>query len=163
MSELKMVPVEQVRKVVTEAMVSMVSGVTGMIPPSGPGAIPDFVQGPIDRAVDRIAAMLASAPAPVDGQEAEELAWKALFAATDLLDRRAAPHAWISEAYAAGSKVITDARSATPIAQGEHSGDAAQALAEILAALPANREWLCPVLEAQARILAAQPTQGASE
>ena len=42
----------------------------------------------------------------------EALAWQALTAATDVLDRRAAPHAWVSEAWSKGSKVITDARAA---------------------------------------------------
>lgn len=46
------------RQIVTEALVSMISGVTGLVPPSGPGAIPDFVQAPIDRAVERISASL---------------------------------------------------------------------------------------------------------
>lgn len=46
------------RQIVTEALVSMISGVTGLVPPSGPGSIPDFVQAPIDRAVERISASL---------------------------------------------------------------------------------------------------------
>nr|WP_024308550.1 hypothetical protein [Pseudomonas sp. P818] len=46
------------RKIVTDALVSMVSGVTGLVPPSGPGAIPDFIQAPIDRAVEKISASL---------------------------------------------------------------------------------------------------------
>lgn len=46
------------RQFVTEALVSMISGVTGLVPPSGPGSIPDFVQAPIDRAVERISASL---------------------------------------------------------------------------------------------------------
>lgn len=58
------VPANEVRKVVTDAMVSMVAGVTGLVPPSGPGAIPDFVQAPIDRAVTQITELLAASPAP---------------------------------------------------------------------------------------------------
>lgn len=53
--------VKDVRKVVTDAMVSMVAGVTVLVPPSGPGAIPDFVQAPIDRAVTQITDLLSSA------------------------------------------------------------------------------------------------------
>lgn len=49
----------ELRQIVTDALVSMVSGVTGMVPPSGPGAIPDFIQAPIDRAVEKISASLA--------------------------------------------------------------------------------------------------------
>lgn len=60
MTDYKIAQVE-LRRVVTEALVSMVSGVTGMIPPSTPGAIPDFVQAPIDRAVERIATILTAA------------------------------------------------------------------------------------------------------
>lgn len=56
------VPTKEVRKVVTDAMVSMVAGVTGLVPPSGPGAIPDFVQAPIDRAVTQITGLLTAAP-----------------------------------------------------------------------------------------------------
>ncbi|MEQ9725219.1 hypothetical protein ABRP29_06215 [Pseudomonas sp. WHRI 8822A] len=47
----------EVRKVVTEALVSMVSGVTGLTPPSGQ-PLPDFIQAPVDRAVERIRALL---------------------------------------------------------------------------------------------------------
>lgn len=36
--------------------------------------------------------------------------WSVLNAATDQLDRRAAPHAWIAEAHAVGAKIITDRR-----------------------------------------------------
>ncbi len=54
MSEQK----NELRQIITDALVSMVSGVTGLVPPSGPGAIPDFIQAPIDRAVERISASL---------------------------------------------------------------------------------------------------------
>lgn len=42
------------------------------------------------------------------GSEAE--LWAVLDAATGILDRRAAPHAWVSEAHNAGAKVIIDRR-----------------------------------------------------
>lgn len=48
----------ELRQIITDALVSMVSGVTGLVPPSGPGQIPDFIQAPIDRAVERISASL---------------------------------------------------------------------------------------------------------
>ena len=48
----------ELRQIITDALVSMVSGVTGLVPPAGPGAIPDFIQAPIDRAVERISASL---------------------------------------------------------------------------------------------------------
>lgn len=57
--------------------------------------------------------------------DGEELAWSALKAATDQFDRRAAPHAWMSEAWAAGSKVITDHRAMIAAAPepDDHSED----------------------------------------
>ncbi|MGQ7957636.1 hypothetical protein ACUTAF_07960 [Pseudomonas sp. SP16.1] len=57
MSEHKTMDAE-LRQVITEALVSMVTGVTGLAPPTGPGAIPDFIQAPIDRAVEKISASL---------------------------------------------------------------------------------------------------------
>lgn len=54
MSEQK----NELRQIITDALVSIVSGVTGLVPPSGPGAIPDFIQAPIDRAVEKISASL---------------------------------------------------------------------------------------------------------
>ena len=50
-----------------------------------------------------------TAPQP---EQSEEIAWDTLKAATDILERRAAPHAWISLAWEAGSKVITSRRAA---------------------------------------------------
>ncbi len=41
-----------------DALVSMVSGVTGLVPPSGQGQIPDFIQAPIARAAEKISASL---------------------------------------------------------------------------------------------------------
>ncbi|MGK8439034.1 hypothetical protein ACRS3X_17185 [Ectopseudomonas hydrolytica] len=49
---------DELRQIVTDALVGMISGVTGLVPPSGPGAIPDFVQAPIDRAVEKISTAL---------------------------------------------------------------------------------------------------------
>lgn len=49
---------DKLRQIVTDALVGMISGVTGLVPPTGPGSIPDFVQAPIDRAVEKISASL---------------------------------------------------------------------------------------------------------
>jgi len=58
---------------------------------------------------------VAALPAQTEQQpgQSEELAWKVLEAATDALDRRAAPHVWISQAWDAGSEVITSRRGRT--------------------------------------------------
>lgn len=56
----------ELRQIITDALGSMVSGVTGLVPPSGPGQIPDFIQAPVDRAVERISASL---PVGVPGAE----------------------------------------------------------------------------------------------
>lgn len=53
---------------------------------------------------------LAPAQTEQQPEQSEELAWKVLQAATDALDRRAAPHAWISQAWNAGAEVITSRR-----------------------------------------------------
>lgn len=47
----------ELSKIVTEALVSMVSGVTDMSPPTN-APLPGFIQDPIDRAVERISALL---------------------------------------------------------------------------------------------------------
>lgn len=67
--------------------------------------------------LERVEERLAARPAQTAQQpgQSEELAWKVLQAATDALDRRAAPHAWISQAWNAGSEVITSRR---PVAGG---------------------------------------------
>ena len=49
---------DELRQIVTDALVGMISGVTGLVPPTGPGSIPDFVQAPIDRAVEKISSRL---------------------------------------------------------------------------------------------------------
>lgn len=54
---------DELRQIVTDALVGMISGVTGLVPPTGPGSIPDFVQAPIDRAVEKISSkLLVSVP-----------------------------------------------------------------------------------------------------
>lgn len=54
-------PKQELRTIVTEAMVGMIAAVTGTVPPSDPGSIPPFVQSAIDRAVERITAGQAKA------------------------------------------------------------------------------------------------------
>ncbi|WP_426783097.1 DUF4406 domain-containing protein [Pseudomonas atacamensis] len=51
-------PTENIRKVVTDSLVGMISAVTSMTPPANE-PLPDFIQSPIDRAVERISAALA--------------------------------------------------------------------------------------------------------
>ncbi|MBK4999498.1 hypothetical protein IAE37_001774 [Pseudomonas sp. S31] len=48
----------ELSKIVTEALVGMVSGVTGMKPPADE-PLPGFIQAPIDRAVERIAGLVS--------------------------------------------------------------------------------------------------------
>ncbi|HDS1746428.1 hypothetical protein [Pseudomonas sp. M2] len=61
----------ELSKIVTEALVGMVSGVTGMKPPPGE-PLPGFIQAPIDRAVTRISGLLAQ---PVQQPHPEPIAW----------------------------------------------------------------------------------------
>lgn len=61
----------ELSKIVTEALVGMVSGVTGMKPPADE-PLPGFIQAPIDRAVTRISGLLAQ-PAP--HPHPEPIAW----------------------------------------------------------------------------------------
>ncbi|GJN50800.1 Lar family restriction alleviation protein [Pseudomonas tohonis] len=58
-----------VRRVVTDALVSMVSGLTRMSPPPNE-PLPDFIQAPIDRAVERIVAELSTTPPASEQQQA---------------------------------------------------------------------------------------------
>nr|WP_312231683.1 DUF551 domain-containing protein [Pseudomonas sp.] len=51
-----------VRTVVIDALVGMISGATSMTPPTDQ-PLPDFVQAPVDRAVERIQRLLAQEPA----------------------------------------------------------------------------------------------------
>lgn len=60
-----------VRKVVTDALIGMVSGVSGMSPPPNEPP-PQFIQAAIDRAVDRITEALAAAPTPGASDEDEQ-------------------------------------------------------------------------------------------
>lgn len=59
----------------------------------------------------------------------EEELWKVLEAATDVLSRRAAPHAWESEAWNAGAAVILKRRAALEAAGGTETDEARQAWA----------------------------------
>lgn len=51
-------PIENIRKVVTDSLVRMISAVTSTTPPANE-SLQDFIQGPIDRAVERISAAVA--------------------------------------------------------------------------------------------------------
>ena len=51
-------PTENIRTVVTESLIGMIAAVTATTPPANE-PIPPFIQGPIDRAVDRISAVVA--------------------------------------------------------------------------------------------------------
>ena len=57
-----------VRSVVVDALVSMVSGVTGMVPPTDT-PLPGFIQGPVDRAVSKIEAARAADKARIAALE----------------------------------------------------------------------------------------------
>ncbi|MFJ1336806.1 hypothetical protein ACIKP7_01540 [Pseudomonas caricapapayae] len=59
----------ELNKIVTEALVAMVSAVTGTRPPVDT-PLPDFIQAPIDRAVERIAVLL---PPTSDGFSTEQM------------------------------------------------------------------------------------------
>lgn len=48
-----------VKKIVTESLIGMISGVTGLVPPDD-GSIPDFIQAPIDRAAYRISLLFSA-------------------------------------------------------------------------------------------------------
>lgn len=61
----------ELSKIVTEALVGMVFGVTGMKPPTGE-PLPGFIQAPIDRAVTRISDLLAQ---PARQPHPEPIAW----------------------------------------------------------------------------------------
>ncbi|WP_081265149.1 DUF4406 domain-containing protein [Pseudomonas fluorescens] len=51
-------PTENIRTVVTESLIGMIAAVTSMTPPANE-PMPPFIQGPIDRAVNRINAVVA--------------------------------------------------------------------------------------------------------
>lgn len=81
----------ELRQIITDALVSMVSGVTGLVPPSGPGQIPDFIQAPIDRAVEKISASLPVG-VPVPGlAEAPSRVEAVIVAIRDLWDEDECP------------------------------------------------------------------------
>lgn len=54
-----------VRKIVVDSLVGMIAGVTRLIPPTDQ-PLPDFIQAPVDRAVERISAALAAVTAERD-------------------------------------------------------------------------------------------------
>lgn len=56
-------PAENIRTVVTDSLVGMISAVTSMTPPAGE-PLPDFIQSPIDRAVERISAAVVPGVTP---------------------------------------------------------------------------------------------------
>ncbi|MCY1389108.1 hypothetical protein D9M71_38980 [compost metagenome] len=67
----------EVRTIVTDALLGMISAVTSMSPPPG-APLPDFIQAPIDRAVTRIGehiarAALAAQPSPAPEMERPEV------------------------------------------------------------------------------------------
>ena len=76
-----------VRAVVVDALVSMVSGVTGMVPPTDT-PLPDFIQGPVDRAVSKIEA----------ARDAEKARIAELEAALSDVERDAARYRWLCSA-----------------------------------------------------------------
>ncbi|WP_085708324.1 MULTISPECIES: DUF4406 domain-containing protein [unclassified Pseudomonas] len=51
-------PTESIRSIVTDLLVGMISAVTSATPPANQ-PLPQFIQSPIDRAVDRIKAVVA--------------------------------------------------------------------------------------------------------
>jgi hypothetical protein len=51
-------PTETLRTIVTESLIGMIASVTRLVPPANEPP-PDFIQAPIDRAVDRIRAAVA--------------------------------------------------------------------------------------------------------
>ncbi|MFK9079649.1 DUF4406 domain-containing protein [Pseudomonas neuropathica] len=51
-------PTESIRTIVTDSLIGMISAVTSTTPPANE-PLPQFIQSPIDRAVDRIKAVVA--------------------------------------------------------------------------------------------------------
>lgn len=62
----------QIREVVTDSLMGMISGITGMTPPANEPP-PAFIQAAIDRAVDRIAALKAQPRSAVVLPEPDEI------------------------------------------------------------------------------------------
>jgi len=56
-------PTENIRTVVTESLIGMIAAVTATTPPANE-PMPPFIQGPIDRAVERISAAIAPGVTP---------------------------------------------------------------------------------------------------
>lgn len=59
-----------IRTIVVDSLVGMIAGATGMVPPRE-GPLPDFIQGPVDRAVERIAEALEAVTVERDQLRAE--------------------------------------------------------------------------------------------
>ncbi len=130
MSEQK----NELRQIITDALVSMVSGVTGLVPPSGPGQIPDFIQAPIDRAVERISASQpAGVPAELHARCAEILDWQA----SGVLSGNALRN------YAAG-KPYADQHNALQIAESDTAREAFSLIAAAPAVQAEQVQCCCP-------------------
>lgn len=112
----------ELRQIVTDALVSMVSGVTGLVPPSGPGAIPDFIQAPIDRAVEKISASL---PAGVPDESMVEMAAAAY-------DRAAYAGATHEQAWHEALSVALSAPAAPTVKAEQPEGSLADAVRVLL-------------------------------
>ncbi|MEG1082529.1 MAG: hypothetical protein RSE44_28735, partial [Pseudomonas sp.] len=64
----------ELKKIVAEALVAMVSGVTGMRPPAD-APLPDFIRGPVDQAAERIGTLLAQPAAQHQGEPVPPYLW----------------------------------------------------------------------------------------
>lgn len=64
-----------VRKIVVDSLVGMIAGVTRMIPPADQ-PLPDFIQAPVDRAVERINAALSAVTAERDRLRKDAERWR---------------------------------------------------------------------------------------
>lgn len=82
----------ELSKIVTEALVSMVSGVTGMRPPADE-PLPGFIQAPIDRAVARISSLIQ---APTQQRKVEPILLTAVATLVDHEDGGLEAH-WLLE------------------------------------------------------------------
>ncbi|WP_296230475.1 hypothetical protein [Pseudomonas sp. UBA4617] len=126
----------ELSKIVTEALVGMVSGVTGMKPPADE-PLPGFIQAPIDRAVTRISELLAQ---PSPQPHPEPIAWMVgtAFWWTKEEAERDAAEAGLP---IVGLGPMTD-RTATELAESETMAAIAElAECEAMADMVAEREW----------------------
>ncbi|MGY4528056.1 hypothetical protein [Pseudomonas sp. TE21394] len=126
----------ELSKIVTEALVGMVSGVTGMKPPADE-PLPGFIQAPIDRAVTQISELLTQ-PAPQP--HPEPIAWMVgttIWWTKEVADRDAAE----TGLPIVGLGPMTD-RTATELAESETMAAIAElAECEAMADMVAEREW----------------------